>query len=159
MTQTQIRYWLNQTLEEAAQNVHTGKGGPFAAIIVKENKLLALGTNQVLVDKDPTAHAEVTAIRNACQIIGHFQLKDCILFSSCEPCPMCLGAIYWARPKAVYFAATKYDAAKVGFDDGFIYDEIVKNPLQRQIPFTQIDMKNAIEPFKIWQNKIDKTHY
>jgi len=116
-------YFLKLAIELAKENVKNG-GGPFGAVIVKDGQIIAKGTNRVTSHNDPTAHAEIVAIRQACEKLNDFQLTDCIIYSSCEPCPMCLGAIYWARPKKLVFAADKFDAANAGFDDSMIYDEI-----------------------------------
>jgi tRNA(Arg) A34 adenosine deaminase TadA len=154
-----LKPWLERVSQLSLENVENGTGGPFAAIIVKDGKILAEGTNRVLSDKDPTAHAEVVAIRNACKILGNFQLDDCLLISSCEPCPMCLGAIYWARPKAVYFCNDRIEAAQIGFDDELIYKEINLNPPSRKIPFIPIPFAEARKAFLLWQEKEDKTPY
>ena len=139
--------------------MQTGKGGPFGAVIVKDGKILAEGFNQVTSANDPTRHAEVDAIRKACQKLNAFELKDCVIYSSCEPCPMCLGAIYWARPKALYFAADRFCAAKHGFDDKFIYDEITQPADKRSIPTVRIVLDGAEEPFEIWSSRTDKIEY
>ena len=128
-------------------------------MIVKDGEIIARGSNQVLGSKDPTMHAEVDAIRTACKKLNHFELKDCVIYSSCEPCPMCLGAIYWARPKALYFAADRHTAARHGFDDKFIYDEIAKDPSQRGIKTVRIELEDNEEPFVLWDQKTDKTQY
>ncbi len=139
--------------------MEAGKGGPFAAIIVRQGKLVSEGSNEVTSSCDPTAHAEVQAIRKACRELGSFQLEDCELYSSCEPCPMCLGAIYWARPARVYYAASRVEAAHAGFDDEFIYQEIPKSLAERSIPFLRIQSPQSAEPFKRWQKKLDKIRY
>jgi guanine deaminase len=151
--------WLERVSLLSEENVRSGNGGPFAAIVVKDGKIIAEGCNQVLETGDPTAHAEVTAIRNACRVLGSFQLDDCLLISSCEPCPMCLGAIYWARPKAVYYVNSREDAAEIGFDDQFIYDEIGRNPGDRKIPFLKVNYPGAMVAFRKWAEKADKTPY
>jgi len=115
-------YFMEKAIELSLDNMRSGKGGPFGAIIVKDGKIVGSGANHVTSENDPTAHAEVVAIRDACKNLGTFQLDDCIIYTSCEPCPMCLGAIYWARPKAIYYANTRVDAANIGFDDDFIYE-------------------------------------
>lgn len=134
-------------------------GGPFGAIIVKEGKIIGRGVNRVTVWNDPTAHAEIVAIREACKYLNSFQLGECVLYTSCEPCPMCIGAIYWARPKIVYFANTQNDAAKIGFDDSFIYEEISKKHSDRLIIFRQIMRDEALDAFKLWSEKSDKIKY
>lgn len=139
--------------------MRANKGGPFGAVVVKNNKIIARGFNQVTFSNDPTAHAEITAIRRACKKLKTFKLTGCELYTSCEPCPMCLGAIYWARPKKVYFANTKKDAAKIGFDDNFIYQELKKPLAKRKLRFHQMMRKEALKVFKEWQKKSDKTSY
>lgn len=139
--------------------IESGKGGPFGCVIVKDGKVIGEGHNAVTSTNDPTAHAEIVAIRAACNYLKSFQLTDCEIFTSCEPCPMCLGAIYWARPKAVYYANTKTEAAKAGFDDGFIYDEIAKPLSQRSIPMIQLPEATAIEAFEQWLIKNNKKVY
>lgn len=153
--------FLQQAVKLAMDNVTTGQGGPFGALIVnvKNKQVIATGSNQVTSLLDPTAHAEIMAIRSACQQLANFQLQDCILYSSCEPCPMCLGAIYWARLAAVYFACSRYDAADAQFDDGFIYDEITLSLSQRHIPTRHIKLINALQPFELWAKKTDKQIY
>lgn len=141
------------------ENVLSGRGGPFAAVVVKDGKIIAEGVNQVTSTNDPTAHAEVVAIREACKQLAHFELKDCELYTSCEPCPMCLGAIYWARPARVYFGNTKEDASKIGFDDSLIYQEAATPHAQRQIPMIPLMREQAQEAFRAWQEKIDKAPY
>lgn len=151
--------WLDLVCRMSEENVASGKGGPFAAVVIRNNELIASSCNEVLASGDPTAHAEVSVIRKACRILGNFQLEDCILISSCEPCPMCLGAIYWARPKAVFFINSREDAAAIGFDDQFIYDEIAMEPEKRKIPFLQLGWPPASKAFEAWKNKSDKTPY
>ena len=137
----------------------SGKGGPFGALIVKDGKILVRACNQVLDTKDPTMHAEVNAIRQACKQLGHFELQDCIIYSSCEPCPMCLGAIYWVRPKALFFAADRKTAGAHGFDDDFIYKEIALPSDKRHIPTVCMQLDESEEPFICWDNKTDKVQY
>jgi len=136
------KYFIKEAINLALENVKSGNGGPFGAIVVKNGKIIATGTNSVTSENDPTAHAEVTAIRNACKELKTYQLEDCVIYSSCEPCPMCLGAIYWARPLKLVFASTKDDAALAGFDDSYIYDEIALTPDKRHLKTIQIDSKN-----------------
>lgn len=136
-----------------------GDGGPFAALVAKEQQVIAVAWNEVLKLNDPTAHAEVQAIRQACQKLGTFQLTDCVLYSSCEPCPMCLGAIYWARPAAVYYAATRDDAKAGGFDDALIYEQIACPPDQRTIPFRHHPIARAARPFEVWGGLVDRKMY
>jgi len=151
--------FLQMAIELAKENVEKGNGGPFGAVIVKNGEVIATGSNSVTTQNDPTAHAEVTAIRNACKELNSFQLDDCEIYSSCEPCPMCLGAIYWARPKALYFAADKNDAAKAGFDDSFIYKEIKLDYSQRHIITQQINIKDKLKPFEVWDVSKLKMEY
>lgn len=151
--------FLQQAVDLAAENARSGQGGPYGAIIVKDNRLIAASGNKVTSTIDPTAHAEVMAIRLACKKLNDFQLQGCILYSSCEPCPMCLGAIYWARLAKVYFACSRHDAAAANFDDSFIYDEISVLPHQRRIAMLHLNLPNAMQPFNIWAEKIDKVLY
>ncbi|MBD9361818.1 nucleoside deaminase [Methylomonas fluvii] len=150
--------FLNQAIALAYDNIDQG-GGPFGALVARNGEIIAASGNRVTPDLDPTAHAEIVAIRLACQKLGDFQLSDCTLYTSCEPCPMCLGAIYWARLQAVYFACDRFDAAKAGFDDGFIYTEIEKPAQQRRIVMQQLSLDSANRPFQLWQIKTDKIRY
>jgi tRNA(Arg) A34 adenosine deaminase TadA len=150
---------MERAVALALQNMQSGEGGPFGAVVVKDGKIIAEGNNRVLADNDPTAHAEVVAIRRACAALGSFQLTDCEIYSSCEPCPMCLGAIYWARPARLYYACTRHDAAEIGFDDAFIYHEIALPLDQRQIPFVACPHHGALDAFRQWQEKGNKTLY
>ena len=143
-----------------AQNgIDSNAGGPFGAVVVKDGKIVGEGFNKVTSTNDPTAHAEVVAIRNACENLRSFQLDGCTLYTSCEPCPMCLGAIYWARPSKVFYAATREDAANVGFDDEFIYKEIEKNFEDRQMKLVNFLRDEGLKVFKNWENKADKKKY
>lgn len=151
--------FIEEAIKLARENVPSGKGGPFGAIIVKDGEIIGRGVNQVTSNNDPTAHAEIMAIRDACQNLGSFQLNDCIIYASCEPCPMCLGAIYWARPKLIVFAAENTDAAKAGFDDSFIYKEISLPTSQRAIPSENVKPEDFFSPFQIWQESKQKTPY
>ena len=151
--------FMKQAIERAVENVRSGQGGPFGAIVVKAGRVIATGTNCVTSTNDPTAHAEVIAIREACRVLSTFQLTGCEIFTSCEPCPMCLGAIYWARPDRVYFAATASDAAEAGFDDSFIYREISEPRAQRRIPFEPMMREAGLEPFRVWAQKNDRIRY
>jgi len=151
--------FMRIAIDLAEENVRTGKGGPFGAIVVKDGKIIAKGTNLVTDSCDPTAHAEVVAIRRACEALGTFQLTDCELYSSCEPCPMCLGAIYWARPAKVYFGAAHADAAKAGFDDSFIYKELALPVDDRTMPMQQLLPVEAWSPFKAWEEQEGKIEY
>jgi len=152
-------FFLQQTIDLAKQNVQTGGGGPFAAIICQNQQIISAGSNSVTVNNDPTAHAEIMAIRAACTKLDTFQLTGCILYSNCEPCPMCLGAIYWARINQVYFACNRDDAAQAGFDDRFIYEQIAKAPEQRKIAMQQLSLKEALSPFVAWQEQENRTPY
>lgn len=134
-------------------------GGPFGAVIVKEGNIIATGYNCVTSSLDPTAHAEIVAIRNACQTSNNFNLAGCAIYSSCEPCPMCLAAIYWARIDAIFYAATQMDAAKIGFDDANFYQELNKPMLDRRIPMQQLLQQEALIAFKAWEQKLDKQPY
>ena len=134
-------------------------GGPFGAVVVKDGVVIATGVNQVTRKNDPTAHAEVVAIRAACQALGDFQLAGCDLYSSCEPCPMCLGAIFWARPSRVFYAATAADAAAAGFDDRFIYEQIAVPHSERTIPMVQVADEQSTRPFERWVNREDRKEY
>lgn len=150
---------MKEAVVLSRQAMDNGEGGPFGCIIVKENKIIGRGNNKVLLLNDPTAHAEIGAIRDACSHLGTFQLTDCEIYTSCEPCPMCLGAIYWARPKIVYFANTRKDAAAIGFDDSMIYDEMAAAIDERKIPLKNLPISDATEVFKNWYNKPDKLCY
>lgn len=141
------------------KGMEEGKGGPFGAIVVKDDEVIGQGVNSVLAYNDPTAHAEIMAIRDACKRLNSFQLEGCEIYTSCEPCPMCLGAIYWARPDKVYYANGRKDAADAGFDDSFIYNEISLPVSKRSIPLYQVNCKNAIEAFNEWKRKANKTNY
>lgn len=146
-------------IDLSREGMRSGVGGPFGCVIVKDGEVVGKGSNAVSSSNDPTAHAEVVAIRDACANLGHFQLDGCILYTSCEPCPMCLGAIYWARPSKVYYANTKIDAARIDFDDQFIYQELELPLDQRKIPFEQLMNAEAWEVFEEWKSKSDKTLY
>ena len=149
---------MSRALELAAENVNH-KGGPFGAVIVKEGEIIAEGVNQVSLSNDPTAHAEVQAIRAACQKLGTFKLDGCEIYTSCEPCPMCFSSIYWARLDKVYFAANHKDAEKAGFDDAFIYDEIKLDYDSRKISFIELPHQHKIRPFEKWDELDDKIEY
>lgn len=151
-------YFLKLAIELAKENVKNG-GGPFGAVIVKDGQIIAKGTNRVTSHNDPTAHAEIVAIRQACEKLNDFQLNDCIIYSSCEPCPMCLGAIYWARPKKLVFAADKFDAANAGFDDSMIYDEIQLPYNDRHLETINLRIDESLQPFELWMSENDKITY
>lgn len=151
--------YLARAIALAAANARSGKGGPFGCVIVKDGAVVAEGVNEVTGSLDPTAHAEIVAIRAACRALGSFQLTGCELYASCEPCPMCLGAIYWARPERVYFAASREDAAAAGFDDALIYQELRVPVGERRIPTEQAPAPGRIEPFEVWREKQDAVRY
>ena len=153
------RQFMRKAIELSIENVRSGKGGPFAALVVKDGEVIATGTNQVTTAFDPTAHAEVVAIRGACRALSQFQLTGCEIYTSCEPCPMCLGAIYWARPSKVYFANTHADAARIGFDDSFIYQQLEAPVAERSIPMIQLMRDEALSAFEEWERKIDRVAY
>jgi guanine deaminase len=150
--------FMRQAIALALENIRTG-GGPFAALVVKDGAVVATGANRVTATNDPTAHAEIVAMREACKKLGSFQLDDCEIYTTCEPCPMCLGAIYWARPARVFFASTASDAAAAGFDDAFIYDELQTPVEERRIPMTEVQREEALVIFQEWLAKSDKTPY
>jgi guanine deaminase len=158
MTTTPNPFML-RAIQLALENVRSGRGGPFGAVIVRNGEIIAEGVNQVTARNDPTAHAEVLAIRQACTKLTAFELKDCELYSSCEPCPMCLGAIYWARIGRLYYGSTADDAAKIGFDDSFIYHELQIVHTQRRIPTTELMRDEALVAFRAWADKLDKVRY
>lgn len=149
---------MARAIELSKTNVDNG-GGPFGAVIVKDGRIVGEGFNRVTATNDPTAHAEVVAIREACKQMGTFDLSGCEIYTSCEPCPMCLSAIYWARLSKIYFANTKLDAARIDFDDNFIYEEIPKRIEDRQIPMVQLLRDEALKVFEIWDQKTDKLKY
>lgn len=149
---------MREAIELAVNNVAQG-GGPFGCVIVRDGKIIARGVNRVTQTNDPTAHAEVVAIRAACQALKAFQLTGCELYTSCEPCPMCMAAIYWARPDKVYFAATKADAAQAGFDDAMIYEEFALPYEKRRIPVKQLSREEALRAFAAWAKSPNKIRY
>jgi guanine deaminase len=150
--------FMRHAIALAIENIRDG-GGPFAALVVRDGGVVAQGVNQVTRKNDPTAHAEIVAIRAACTVIGTFQLTGCDLYTTCEPCPMCLGAIYWARPERVFYAGTAADAAAAGFDDAFIYDELKLPLTARRVPMDELLREEAEAVFKAWAAKVDKTPY
>ncbi len=152
-------YFLNEAIQLAREGMKKRLGGPFGCVIVKEGKIIGRGNNQVTSSNDPTAHAEVIAIRDACRALQHFQLTGCILYTSCEPCPMCLGAIYWARPDRIVLAATRQDAAEAGFDDRLIYEELVLPIEQRRIPISAMMREEARAIFEEWKRDPGKIAY
>lgn len=150
--------FMLEAIRVANENIEN-QGGPFGAVIVKDGEIIAASGNSVTIDNDPTAHAEVNTIRKACKRLDTFNLEGCEIYSSCEPCPMCLSAIYWAHIDKLYYATTKDDAASIGFDDSFIYHELTLKPEERRVHAEQHDREKALEPFNIWRGKIDKTEY
>ena len=159
MSASEDASFLQEAIELAVENVESGLGGPFAALVVEDESVLSEGTNRVTTVQDPTAHAEITAIRAACKERGDFELNGCTLYSTCAPCPMCLGAIYWARLDRVVYAATHTDATEAGFDDEHIYQEIDKAPDERRIPMEQRLKEEAHRPFEAWRNYDDRVEY
>jgi len=151
--------FMARAVQLSIDNVRSGRGGPFGAVVVRDGKIIGEGVNRVTSTNDPTAHAEVLAIRQACANLGVYHLEDCELYTSCEPCPMCLGAIYWAHLSRLYFANTAADAAEIGFDDSFLYGELKKPHLQRRIPTVQIMREEALAGFRAWAAKVDKIPY
>ena len=151
--------FMNKAIERSSYGMNNNFGGPFGAVIVKNGEIVAEGFNNVTSSNDPTAHAEITAIRNACKKLNTFDLSGCELYTSCEPCPMCLSAIYWARIDKIYYANTKEDAAEINFDDDFIYQEFKKERGNRTIPVEQIGREEAIKVFQDWAKKQDKIEY
>jgi tRNA(Arg) A34 adenosine deaminase TadA len=156
---TREEKFMQEAIKLSQEGIRNNEGGPFGCVIVLGDEIVGRGNNKVTSLNDPTAHAEVVAIREACKKLNTFQLDDCEIYTSCEPCPMCLGAIYWARPKVIYYANNRTDAAHIGFDDSFIYDEIGADIASRKIPMIQLGRNNAINIFKEWENKEDKTAY
>jgi guanine deaminase len=151
--------FMRRAIALALDNVRTGRGGPFAALVIKDGSVVAEGANCVTATNDPTAHAEVVAIREACRKLGDFQLSGCDLYTTCEPCPMCLGAIYWSRPARVFYACVAADAAAAGFDDAFIYDELSLPLAERRIPMQQLLRDESLAIFSAWKSTEKKTPY
>jgi guanine deaminase len=151
--------FMRRAIMLGMENVRTGSGGPFASLVAREGRIVAEGVNRVTATNDPTAHAEVVAIREACRKLGAFQLSGCDLYTTCEPCPMCLGAIYWARPARVYYACEAADAAAVGFDDAFIYEELKRAHTERRVPMQQLLREESLEIFALWKRQENKTEY
>ena len=150
---------MKEAIKIAIEGVQNNEGGPFGAIVVKDGKIIGRGNNKVTSTNDPTAHAEVIAIRDACKTIGSHQLEGCVIYTSCEPCPMCLGAIYWARPDKVFYACTKKDAAQINFDDAFIYKELALPISERKMEIAQLLRNEGLVAFKEWELKDDKIRY
>jgi tRNA(Arg) A34 adenosine deaminase TadA len=151
--------FMRAAIELARDGMDRNAGGPFGAIVVKDGAIIGRGNNLVTSTNDPTAHAEVVAIRDACKHLGSFQLDGCEIYTSCEPCPMCLGAIYWARPASVYYGCTRLDAARVGFDDEFIYNQINLLPHDRNIPMHELMRSDSQLVFELWASKLDRSEY
>ena len=151
--------FMDAAIQMAIEGVRSGQGGPFGAVVVKDDVIVGRGNNRVTSTNDPTAHAEVVAIRDACKNLGTFQLDGCEIYTSCEPCPMCLGAIYWARPSKLYYGCNKHDAAEINFDDDFIYKEIAIDNEKRKIPFIPYMRDEALASFKAWTDKDDRIAY
>jgi len=159
MSIDQQKKFMREAIRLSMENVQSGNGGPFGTVIVKNGKIIATGVNEVTKSNDPTAHAEMIAIRNACEKLNSFKLDGCDIYCSCEPCPMCLGAIYWARPKSIYFANSKKDAAEINFDDNFIYQEIKLPIHERKLTITQLLRDEAQSVFLQWQESENKIEY
>jgi guanine deaminase len=155
----QHKRFLLEAVKLSANNLENAEGGPFGCVVVKDGVIVGRGYNKVIANHDPTAHAEVQAIRDACINLKTHQLDGCVLYTSCEPCPMCLGAIYWARPDAVYYANTRHDAAGIGFDDAFIYEQINRNDADRTIPTIHVSMDEAKAIFDAWTSKAERPEY
>ena len=156
---TREEVFMQEAINLSAKGIALNHGGPFGCVIVKGDEIVGKGNNQVTSSNDPTAHAEIIAIRDACNNLKTFQLTDCEIYTSCEPCPMCMGAIYWARPKKVYYANTRTDAASIGFDDSMIYEELAAEAVNRKIPITCLGRQEALKVFEQWKNKEDKIEY
>ena len=153
------RAHMRRAIALAEANMRGNHGGPFGAVIARDDQVIAEGCNRVTASLDPTAHAEIEAIRTACKALGQFQLRDCVIYTSCEPCPMCLSAIYWARLDRIYYANTRQDAAAIGFDDDFLYREIPRPPVERSVPAHRLLADEARGTFEAWRRKRDKIRY
>ena len=151
--------FMRRAIALAVENIRNAQGGPFGALIVKDGRVLAEGANRVTATNDPTAHSEIVAIREACRVLRNFQLNGCDLYTTCEPCPMCLGAIYWARPARVFYACVAADASAAGFDDAFVYEEFRRPLSKRRLPMTQLLRTEALEIFSQWNRQENKTTY
>jgi len=151
--------FMQRAIELSMENVRSNAGGPFAAVVVRAGSIVSEGTNQVTSTLDPTAHAEIVSIRAAARALGSFQLSGCELYTTCEPCPMCMGAIYWARLDKIYYASTRDDAAQIGFDDSFIYDQLALPPASRKIEMIQSLRDQALEAFREWDKSLTKIRY
>lgn len=159
MKNTDPNLFMAEAIRLSIENVSQRNGGPFGAVVVKNGEIVGRGYNQVTANNDPTAHAEVMAIRDACQNLHTFQLDGCVIYTSCEPCPMCLGAIYWARPDKLYYGCTKDDAAAIAFDDAFIYEELNVPLDERKIPMLPLSREAALKAFELWENNTKKINY
>ncbi|MBP9664809.1 MAG: nucleoside deaminase [Pyrinomonadaceae bacterium] len=151
--------FMRRAIELARDGIDSNEGGPFGCVVARDGEIIGEGNNRVTSANDPTAHAEIIAIREACKSLNSFQLDGCTIYTSCEPCPMCLGAIYWARPANVYYACTRDDAAKIGFDDRFIYEELERSNNEREMRLVNVMRDEAIEVFRSWEAKTDKIEY
>lgn len=151
--------FMRRAIAVALENIRSAQGGPFGALVVKGGRVLAEGANRVTASNDPTAHSEIVAIREACRVLRNFQLTGCDLYTTCEPCPMCLGAIYWARPARVFYACVAADAAAAGFDDALIYEELARSLSERRLPMKQMLREEALEIFSQWNRQGNKTAY
>ncbi len=151
--------FMEEAVQLSRRHIEEGQGGPFGCVVVKDGVVVGRGWNSVLAGNDPTAHAEVVAIRDACRNLGTYQLNGCVVYTSCEPCPMCMGAIYWSRPDKVFYANTREDAARTGFDDSFIYEQLSLPLEQRKIPMIPMDKTNAQDVFRQWLEKEDREKY
>jgi tRNA(Arg) A34 adenosine deaminase TadA len=156
---TREEKFMHEAIALSKKGLENNEGGPFGCIVVKGDQIVGRGNNKVTSTNDPTAHAEIVAIRDACRNLNAYQLEDCEIYTSCEPCPMCLGAIYWARPKHVFFGNTRKDAAEIDFDDSMIYEELVKNMEERKIPISSLCREEALKIFQMWKEKPDKKLY
>lgn len=151
--------FMNESIQEALKGMRSGDGGPFGAVIVQNGTIIARAHNEVLSTNDPTMHAEVNVIRKASKLLGRFDLSDCEIYSSCEPCPMCFAAIHWAKMKKLYYGASRFDAANVDFDDQYIYDVINKTATEQQVDIEVIDSEECLIPLNEWKKMVDKTPY
>lgn len=158
MVMAELKF-MEEAVALGLQGMHSNEGGPFGCVVVKDGQIIGKGWNKVMANNDPTAHAEVTAIRDACKNINSFQLTGCEVYTTCEPCPMCMGAIYWARPDKVYYANTRKDAAAIGFDDSMIYEELTLPMHERKIIMECLSSKDATDMFESWVAKNNKTLY
>lgn len=155
----QREHFMRNAIKLSEQNIGLKNGGPFGAVVVKDGRIIGKGINTVTIDNDPTAHAEINALRDACSNLGTYHLEDCEIYSSCEPCPMCLGAVYWSRVKALYYAADRHDAANAGFDDAFFYDQVILPAGERELETAQLLRTEAQQVFKEWSDHEHKLHY